>query len=294
MGRMPPPPTATITDPTTAASSAYHRPVTIRGAICSWSKAAKAANTKIAIPAPWASSCPPWTAPSRLDNRSVIARAMAAATTRITMATKMLGRYAIRPRSRSETGLGPNTPKASWSTNSMIVQNTSLARMSEGSYLLRASTWRTPPRSTTRSKPTRSRTVLRMLATALATIQPTTTMTRAATSLGTKVATFDQALSIPPWKSTARYMHTPCRGTLHLLYRDHGVAMTHSEPRGPHERVWPGSVALREVDHGHITSEPAVHARLRHRRPHPGQRPAAMVLGRGAVAQLAYLLGRNQ
>src|SRR5215218_1003940 len=42
-------------------------------------------------------------------------------------------------------GVDPNTPKANWSTNSMMVQNTSLARMSEGSYLLLASTRRTPP-----------------------------------------------------------------------------------------------------------------------------------------------------
>jgi hypothetical protein len=66
--------------------------------------------------------------------------------------------------------LEPNTPKASWSTSSMIVQKTSLARMSDGSYLLRASTWRTPPRSTTRSKPTRSSTLFRMPAMALATM----------------------------------------------------------------------------------------------------------------------------
>jgi hypothetical protein len=101
-------------------------------------------------------------APSRFDSRSVTARATAAAITMIRIATKTLGRYAIRPRSRSEMGFDPNTPKASWSTNSMMVQNTSLARMSEGSYLLRASTWRTPPRSTTRSKPARSRTLSRM------------------------------------------------------------------------------------------------------------------------------------
>src|SRR5215208_2698173 len=59
MVRMPPPPTATITEPTTAAKIAYHSPVTIRGAIWSWSRAAKAAKTKIAIPAPRASSWPP-------------------------------------------------------------------------------------------------------------------------------------------------------------------------------------------------------------------------------------------
>jgi hypothetical protein len=35
MVRMPPPPTATIVEPTTAARIAYHRPVTMRGAI--WS-----------------------------------------------------------------------------------------------------------------------------------------------------------------------------------------------------------------------------------------------------------------
>jgi hypothetical protein len=42
------------------------------------------------------------------------------------------------------------------------------------------------------------------------------------------VATFDQAFSMPPWKSTARYMHNSLSGTLHLLYRDQGVAMTQS------------------------------------------------------------------
>ena len=92
MVRMPPPPTATMTEPTTAASSAYQRPVTIRGAIWSWSRAAKTANTRMAMPAPLASICPPWTDDSRLESRSVTALAMAAAITRIRMATNTLGR----------------------------------------------------------------------------------------------------------------------------------------------------------------------------------------------------------
>jgi hypothetical protein len=62
----------------------------------------------------------------------------------------------------------------------------------------------------------------------LATNQPTSRMSRAAASLGRKVATLDQAFSMPPWKSTARYMHNSLSGILHLLYRDQGVAMTQS------------------------------------------------------------------
>ena len=89
---IPPPPTATTAEPTTMAKIAYHRPVTIRGAICSWSRAANAPKTRTAIPAPLAMTWPPDTPESRLVSRSVAALAMAAATTMITMATSTLGR----------------------------------------------------------------------------------------------------------------------------------------------------------------------------------------------------------
>ena len=89
---IPPPPMATTAEPTTMAKIAYHRPVTIRGAICSWSRAAKAPKTSTAIPAPLAMTWPPDTLESRLVSRSVAALAIAAATTMITMATNTLGR----------------------------------------------------------------------------------------------------------------------------------------------------------------------------------------------------------
>jgi transposase len=54
------------------------------------------------------------------------------------------------------------------------------------------------------------------------------------------------------------------------------------------------SSPFEEGRHGHATSQPAVHAWLRHPRPHPGQRPAAVVVGGAAAARLAQLLGRNQ
>ena len=43
-----------------------------------------------------------------------------------------------------------------------------------------------------------------------------------------------------------------------------------------------------EGRHGHATSQPALHAGLRHPRPHPGQRPAAVV-----VAEQRLLASRN-
>ena len=133
-------------------------------------RAAKAANTKMAMPAPRASSWPPRMPASRLDSRSVTALAMAAAITTIKMATKMLGRYAIKPRSRSEIGLGPNTPNASWSTNNMTAQKTTLARRIGGVVLAAGQGLAgSPPRSTMRSKPTRSRTRSRMREMILAT-----------------------------------------------------------------------------------------------------------------------------
>src|SRR4030095_12156286 len=86
-------------------------------------------------------------------------------------------------------------------------QKASLAMMSEGSYLLLARACLIPPRSTARSNPTRSKTLLRTEATTLASRYPTRMMSRAAASLGTKVITFDQALETPPWKSTASGMN---------------------------------------------------------------------------------------
>jgi hypothetical protein len=89
---IPPPPIETTAEPTRMARTAYHRPVTIRGAIFSWSSAAKAPKTRIAIPAPLAMIGPPETLLSRLDNRSLTALAIAAAITTIKMATRTLGR----------------------------------------------------------------------------------------------------------------------------------------------------------------------------------------------------------
>ncbi|SLJ25757.1 Uncharacterised protein [Mycobacteroides abscessus subsp. abscessus] len=62
----------------------------------------------------------------------------------------------------------------------------------------------TPPRSTSRSKPTRSSTLFTMVATAFAMIQPTRRMTRKPTSLGTNVATELHASDSPCWKSIAK------------------------------------------------------------------------------------------
>jgi hypothetical protein len=69
--------------------------------------------------------------------------------------------------------------------------------MSEASYRLRSSALLIPPRSTTRSKPTLERTLERILAIVLATIQPMTKMIRNTTSLGTKVAMFAQVRERP-------------------------------------------------------------------------------------------------
>ena len=49
------------------------------------------------------------------------AAAIAAATTRMMIATTRLGRKRITLSSRSLIGLGPKTPNASWSTNSSSV-----------------------------------------------------------------------------------------------------------------------------------------------------------------------------
>jgi hypothetical protein len=90
------------------------------------------------MPAPLAMMVPPETPPSVASSSSVTTRAKAPAITRITMATKTLGRKAISPWMRSLMGFGPNIPKASCSTNRKTAQNTILARMSDGSYLDRA------------------------------------------------------------------------------------------------------------------------------------------------------------
>src|SRR4029453_8774646 len=87
-----PPPVAAPADPTTIAKTAYHRPVTIRGAIRSWSRAAKAPKISTAMPAPLAMTWPPETLLSRVDSRSVSALGIAAATTMMTIATSTLGR----------------------------------------------------------------------------------------------------------------------------------------------------------------------------------------------------------
>src|SRR5512144_1094254 len=62
------------------------------------------------------------------------------------------------------------------------------------SYRLRASACFTPPRSTRRSKPTRSSTLSRTFSRILATISPTMRMTRNATNFGTKARTFAHAV----------------------------------------------------------------------------------------------------
>ena len=60
--------------------------------------------------------------------------------------------------------------------------------MVEASYWLLANARLTPPRSTARSKPTRSRILSTALAISLTTINPMIRMRRKATSLGAKVA----------------------------------------------------------------------------------------------------------
>src|SRR5689334_699892 len=74
--------------------------------------------------------------------------------------------------------------------------------MSEASYLLRARAALTPPRSTSRSNPTRVSTAETTLAIAFAMSQPTIKMMRKTTNFGTKVATLDQALDTPVPKLT--------------------------------------------------------------------------------------------
>jgi hypothetical protein len=74
-----------------------------------------------------------------------------------------------------------------------------LATTSEASYLLLASAFLTPPRSTALSKPTRSRIAERALPMAFAMRMPTTRMTRNSTSLGT-----NRAIVLSPLSSAVR------------------------------------------------------------------------------------------
>ena len=66
-----------------------------------------------------ASSFPYGMPPSALEMMSLTARAIAAATTTITIATKPCGSQPITEASSAETGFGPQIPKANRSANSI-------------------------------------------------------------------------------------------------------------------------------------------------------------------------------
>src|SRR6476619_686026 len=127
------------------------------------------------------------------------------------------------PLSRSLTGFGPNTPNASCSAIRKTVQNTTVARMSEASNRLRCRAVFRDPRSTIRSKPTRSKKASVSFISAFAMKYPTSRMTRNPRNLGTNVATLVHASVRPCWISTA------------TMWNPLGVS---SGSRATHSAVW--------------------------------------------------------
>ena len=100
------------------ASTAISTGVVTVVAIPIWLSAAMAPIPTITAPARFASSRPYDSPLSAPEIRVRTAAAIAEATTTITIATTALGSQATTPWIRSDTGFGPQTPKANSSVNS--------------------------------------------------------------------------------------------------------------------------------------------------------------------------------